>query len=250
MRPAISLTPDLVGLIPLPPGPAEPLPGLVPLTDDDVDRIAGEVLAAAPAGEDILVFAFGSLLWNPGVDHVAEARATAPGWHRAFRMKIPMHRGTPERPGLMMGLDRGGTCHGIALTVEGRDRLGQIRRLVRRELPGRFPGEGDPHAMRWIRITTADGPRAAIAWVINRASPIYTGPLDIAFSADILATAAGSGGSCAEYLMRTVETLAARGIRDRGLWQLQSLVATRLAAGQGPSAPPADAPPPGNTAKI
>jgi cation transport protein ChaC len=84
---------------------------------------------------------------------------------------------------------------------------------------------------RWVRVNTASGPVPALAFVMNRASPLYTGRLPPEAVAAVLARACGHLGSGAEYLLNTVTELEARGIRDSGLWRLQRLVAARIDAG-------------------
>lgn len=206
-------------------GPPE---GYVRHTAEDWDAIVDRVMAEA--GADVWVFAYGSLLWKP-VFVPAETRpALARGWHRRFGFTLTNHRGTPDRPGLMMGLDRGGQCRGIAMRIARATVRADLDALVRRELPFRPLDGVAAHASRWLTVETAAGPIRALAFVINRQSPRYAGHLGEEATAEILATACGSGGSCAEYLYSTVSHLEELGIRDRNLWRLQHLVAGRLAA--------------------
>jgi cation transport protein ChaC len=206
-------------------GPPE---GYVRHNAEEWAAIAGRILAEA--GEDVWVFAYGSLLWKP-VFVPAETRpALARGWHRRFGFTLTNHRGTPERPGLMMGLDRGGQCRGLALRIARETVAADVDALVRRELPFRPLSGVGAHTWRWLTVETAVGAIRALAFVINRDSPRYAGHLTAEETAEILATACGSGGSCAEYLHSTVSHLEELGIRDRNLWHLQQLVATRLAS--------------------
>ena len=85
-------------------------------------------------GQDFWVFGYGSLIWNPGFDHLEAAKARLPGYHRALCVRSHVHRGTPERPGLVFGLDRGGSCVGMAFRVSG-DKRGEVLDYLRaREL--------------------------------------------------------------------------------------------------------------------
>src|SRR5437773_2003533 len=93
------------------PGPAE---GFVPLVDEDFDAIAAELLASPHAGGDLWLFAYGSLLWKPACEVDGQEPALLRGWHRAFCLRLRRYRGTPDCPGLMMALDRGGACRGVA----------------------------------------------------------------------------------------------------------------------------------------
>jgi cation transport protein ChaC len=237
--PPLNLTPDLVARVPLPAGPAVMPEGVVPHTDEEIAALVDAKLAEHDRSADVAVFAFGSLLWNPGVEFEGDLPGVARGWHRAFRIRLAMHRGTTDLPGLMMGLDRGGTCKGAVLTIPARHAEERLHQLFKREMPMRRPAGVPTNWARWIVVETDAGPRRAIAFVLNRRGTIYTGRLSLEETVDTLARAAGTGGSCAEYLYRTVEQLHGRGIHDRNLWRLQSLVAERLRAIGSDQIPPA-----------
>jgi cation transport protein ChaC len=135
-------------------------------------------------------------------------------------------RATRKQPGLMLALARGGRCNGIAFRLSDDDRLGQIRRMIRREV-GSLK---DVATVRWIRVETKQGPvRALVFWAgpkgeyVSRRLPLET-------VAGVLARACGHMGSCAEYLYMTVKHLDEWGIRDRNLWKLQELVAGEIRA--------------------
>src|SRR5262245_11359535 len=108
------------------------------------------VLASHPAGDDVWVFAYGSLLWKPEVEHVEERIGTARGWHRSFRLRLRAWRGTREVPGLMMGLDRGGQCKGVAYRLAGHTVEVQLGKLFRREMPVRPLSRPPTNVPRWI----------------------------------------------------------------------------------------------------
>ncbi len=226
----MALTPELVARVHRMVADPGPLPDYVPYTAQDYAAAAREMLGSHPRGEDLWIFAYGSLLWKPVVEHVAERIGTARGWHRSFRLCLRAWRGTRELPGLMMGLDRGGQCTGVAYRLAGRAVEVQLDKLLRREMPVRPRNNPPTNVPRWIAVETDEGRIRAIAFVINRRGYAYTGPLTPEQTADILATACGYGGSCAEYLYNTVAHLEERGIRDRNLWRLQALVADRIAS--------------------
>ena len=204
-----------------------PPPGMVLHSDADYDDWVARMIATHPAPDrPTRLFAYGSLIWKPEIAHTAEAPGTAAGWHRSFCFRTPRFRGTPEQPGLMMAMDRGGTCRGILYDLPVDDLATQFGRLFRREFTAK-PANSMP---RWIKVQTSDGPTDALAFVMNRASPSYVGrqpPEDVART---LARACGHWGSGAEYLYNTVVHLEARGIRDQGLWRLQRLVAAEIDA--------------------
>ena len=223
---AMKLTAELVRRVHRNVVDSGPQDGMTHLTEDDHKLIASQLLAEHPPGTDIWLFAYGSLIWKPEFPHVEEKLATAKGWQRSFCIRIERWRGTVDVPGLMMALDRGDECRGIALRLAGATVAESIGKLVRRELifnpPSQLP--------RWITVETDDGPLRAVAIVSNPEGPIYAGHLPIETVADTLSRACGHWGSGAEYLLNTVSNLEERGIRDNFLWQLQEMVADRIAA--------------------
>ena len=223
------LTPRLVALVPPHSGPpGQPPAGAIHATDADHAETVARLLADHPAGADLWVFAYGSLIWNPAFDHDADCIAHAPGWHRAFCLGWnTVFRGSPARPGLMLALDRGGSCKGVAYRLP-RDAWGaNLLRLLQRECP--FKPSSIP--ARWITIKVAQGSLRALAFPIDRTSSRYVAGLTLDQTAAALATAAGERGSMADYRCSTVSRLEAHGIHDRYLWHLQDRVA-RLLEGQ------------------
>lgn len=205
-----------------------PAGDLVRCDDDDFARHVSNLMDTRPRGDPWL-FAYGSLLWNPVTSSLDQRVAVAHGWHRSFCIRLESYRGTPDRPGLMMGLERGGQCRGIAFRLPTTDLRAQLDRLVRREMPVK-PVTGAPtNVPRWIEVRTVGGPLPALAFVVDPKGTLYAGRHGPEETAEILAGACGYGGSCAEYLHNTVAHLEALGIRDRNLWRLQALVARRLA---------------------
>lgn len=196
-------------------------------TDADYADWVARMIQTNPApGNPARLFAYGSLIWKPELENIGEEFGVARGWHRAFCFRVPRFRGTPQEPGLMMALDRGGQCAGILYHLPPRDVEGQFNRLFRREFTAK-PVNSMP---RWITVETASGPVTALTFVMNRASPLYAGRLSLDAVADVLARACGHWGTGAEYLLNTVSHLEAKGIHDRNLWRLQRLVAERIDA--------------------
>ena len=221
----MALTPELAALAAAPVADAGPSPGAVYMSDEDYEAAVGQTLAEAPSG-DLWLFAYGSLLWKPAFETAENQPALVRGWHRSFCFRVARFRGTRDRPGLMMALDRGGQCHGIVLRVPADRVRESLDTLFRREIVVK-PGVNVP---RWLTAQAADGPVRALGFVVNRASPHYAGKLAPEAAADIVSTAAGHWGSCAEYVRETVARLEALGIHDRNLWRLQALVAERISA--------------------
>ena len=195
------------------------------MRDADYDALAEDLLRRAEPGEDIWLFASGSLIWNPACPSVEQRPAEVPGWHRSFCLRLVWYRGTPEWPGLMMGLDRGGLCRGVAYRIPRAEAWEALGKVLRREITVK-PAANQP---RWLPARVAGARRPAIGFVVNRQIPAYVGRLPAEQAAELIATGCGHVGSCAEYLLNTVVKLQEHGIRDRNLWHLQALVAQRLA---------------------
>jgi cation transport protein ChaC len=183
-------------------------------TDDQLRRSLACTLAAAPAG-DIWVFAYGSLIWNPIFPFADRRVATIYGFHRSFCLWSRIGRGTPERPGLVLGLDRGGSCAGLAYRIAAAHVREELMLLWRREM---VTGAYVPS---WVKARTPRGAVPAIAFVINHASPAYAGKLAVAEAARCIAGAAGLHGACQEYLLRTLSGLREHGIDDQALQEVE-----------------------------
>lgn len=181
------------------------------------------ILTNRPDGP-FLVFAYGSLIWNPTFDAVARHAAVARGWHRQFCIEIRGFRGTPDAPGLMMALMGGGRCSGVAFEVADGSIEEVVDGLVRRETP--FV-ENDPD-WRWITVDTPAGQSKALVFWAGPTGPSIRRGLPLNQVARQLARACGYRGSSAEYLRNTVISLEQHGIRDRNLWALQALVADEI----------------------
>jgi len=188
------------------------------LTDEEREASIRGTLEAHPAGADVWVFAYGSLIWNPAM-HVAERRdARLVGWHRRYCLWSTLGRGTPDCPGLMLGLEKGGSCRGAVYRIAAADVPSELDILWRREM---ISGSYVP---RWTRAATSAGEVRAIAFTINRDHPRYAGLLDDEQVAAAVAQAAGPLGTCREYLDNTVEHLRGMGIRDRRLERISRRV--------------------------
>jgi glutathione-specific gamma-glutamylcyclotransferase len=222
----LALTPDLVARVHRVVEDAGQEPGLSYQTDEDYDAAVKTMLASHPAGQDTWLFAYGSLIWKPEVEHVEARRGAARGWHRSFCFRIVRHRATKDQPGLMMALDRGGQCQGVLYRLPRENLRAQLGTLFRRE----FTVKPQNSIPRWISVETEQGTLRALTFVMNRDAPTYVGRLPPEEIADILVRACGHWGSGADYLRNTVAHLEEHGIRDRNLWHLQELVAERITA--------------------
>ncbi len=220
----MALTPELVARTHRVVEDTGPEPGVAYHTDEDYDSWVTTILAQRDPGAPVWLFAYGSLIWKPEIEHVEERAGTARGWHRSFCLRQTRWRGTKEQPGLMMALDRGGQCRGVLYRLADTNIEGQLGRLFRREFTLKPPNS----IPRWIAIETETDPLRALAFVMNRKAQSYAGRLPPEDVADGLAKACGHWGAGAEYLRSTVAHLEERGIHDRQLWRLQELVAERI----------------------
>lgn len=192
--------------------------GLPQFPGRDPEELLEVTLATRPAG-DLWVFGYGSLIWNPEVDHSEIRRARVWGWRRTLRMWSRINRGTPEAPGLVFALMAGGSCSGVALRVPENQASEQMRLLWRREMPRAVY---DP---RWLPCHTPEGGVQALAFTLPPSSPSHTGVLPDAELLAILRERGGRYGSTLDYVQRTAVALRETGIRDAELERIMTLAA-------------------------
>lgn len=167
---------------------------------------------------DVWLFAYGSLIWNPAFKFTERRVGTVYGWHRRFCLRAPVGRGTPDRPGLVLGLDCGGSCRGVVYRIAAADVESELLLLWRREM---VIGSYIP---RWVKVVDGTDEVMAIAFIINRHHPDYAGKMSFETTVNTIATAKGELGSSAEYLMQTVKGLETVGIEDKQLLRLHESV--------------------------
>jgi cation transport protein ChaC len=197
-------------------------PGTTLLSDAAIEADLDARLAQHPSGEDVWLFGYGSLMWNPAIEYAECRPGTVHGWHRQFCLWLHVGRGSPDNPGLMLALDRGGRCAALLFRIPAVKARAELLLAWRREM---FTGA---YGTRWVTAATDAGPVRAVTFVANRAHLRYAGRLDDATVAGRLATASGSLGSCATYLAETLRVLHAVGLRDHALERLQRLVGEGL----------------------
>jgi glutathione-specific gamma-glutamylcyclotransferase len=188
--------------------------------------LAPEQPAAKERDGDLWVFGYGSLMWNPGFEYLERASALLIGLHRSLCLYSSDHRGTPERPGLVLGLDHGGGCRGIAYRVSAALRQHTLAYLRQRELVNRTYHE----TMRRIRIRRESAsPQSvmALVFVADRRHPQYAGRLDVESQFDIVRQSHGRSGPNRDYVLHTMAEIEAQGCRDPGL----HVLARRLIGG-------------------
>ena len=171
------------------------------------------------ASGDFWVFGYGSLMWNPGFAHEEAVKARLFGYHRALCIHSRLYRGTPERTGLVLGLDKGGSCVGMAFRVAARDEAAVAEYLHQREMMN--------YVYRDLRlgIRTADGRAAvALAFVADQKNAQFAGRLSAEEAAKIVSGARGTAGPNEEYVFNTLAHLKEIGIRDHWLENVGRLI--------------------------
>jgi len=184
-----------------------------------IDPMPDWVVALRRSTEPVWVFAYGSLMWSPEMRFAEALPARVHGWHRSFCLYSPEYRGTREKPGLVLGLDRGGSCRGIAYRLAAASLADEIDYLWTREMTGFV------YHMTPVRIVTERGPTPGYAFTVRRDSPDYAGRLPYDVAARIIATSRGDRGTGRDYLANTVRHLEQLGIADGPLHRIERLVA-------------------------
>ena len=158
------------------------------------------------------VFGYGSLIWNPGFSFLRSDKALLRGAHRALSIYSFRHRGTPERPGLVFGLSRGGSCLGVAFEVAADSWPAVFDYLQEREQ------DRGVYREAWRNVVLADGRTVkALAYLVNEAHPQYAGRLELAEQVRLINRSTGQSGRNTEYVRNTAQHLLALGIRDKAL---------------------------------
>jgi cation transport protein ChaC len=167
-----------------------------------------EFVARLPAG-DLWVFGYGSLMWSPCFAYEEARLARAHGYHRALCILSTRYRGTRHKPGLVMGLCRGGSCWGMAFRVARADAPRTLRRLWEREMPRLT------YAPRFVAVRPRGGRTVrALAFLADPEHPSYVRELDLHGRARLVAQGIGQRGPCIEYIRNTLDHMQEVGVRD------------------------------------
>jgi len=170
---------------------------------------------------DLWVFGYGSLMWRPGFEFIEQVPARLIGEHRALCVYSFDHRGTPEKPGLVLGLDRGGACRGVAFRVAANRRSDTIDYLRSREQTTNVYRE----VMRSVWLENEPRQRvSAMAYVVDRGHVQYAGRLSLAEQLHYVQQGHGRSGNNRDYVLSTVKSIEAQGFRDQQLHQLASML--------------------------
>lgn len=170
---------------------------------------------------DLWVFGYGSLIWKPGFEFLEQKPARLIGEHRSLCIYSMVHRGTYEKPGLVLGLDRGGACQGVAFRVAESARDTTVKYLRDREqVTGVYREVMRPV---WLKNDPRERVRALV-YVADRSHDQYAGRLTLEEQLRLVRQGHGAYGNNAEYVVSTVAALEAQGIRDAPLHRLVALL--------------------------
>jgi glutathione-specific gamma-glutamylcyclotransferase len=178
------------------------------LSHEERERNRKQFLSSLPEGEDLWVFGYGSLIWNPAFNYVEMKPVRMYGYHRSFCLHLTIGRGSAEHPGLMLALDRGGSSNGMAFRIKAEAIESETRILWMREM---ISGAYIPH---YGPLTAADGVIKGLTFVINRQHDRYMGKLGMDKIADMISNGRGPLGTCREYIENTIDDLQGIGVRD------------------------------------
>ena len=179
------------------------------LTAEEREASLRDALARYAPGEDAWVFAYGSLMWNPAIEFAEQQPCLLDGWRRFFCFWLPMGRGTPELPGLMLALERGGCCEGIAYRLAASQVRSELAIVWNREM---LAGVYKP---QWVPVKLRDGRTiTAVTFEVDTNHCQYAGDLPLARTAHHIAFAEGRRGACRDYLANTAAHARALHIHD------------------------------------
>lgn len=190
--------------------------------------MANQARADGPDSGDLWIFAYGSLMWRPDFAFEEAQPARLTGFHRSFCIYSTHHRGSPDRPGLVLGLDRGHVCHGIAYRIATSQADAVIDYLREREL---IYGVYRETMVPLMLMGAVHRETRALAFVVERAHPSYAAGLSLAEQVRLIRGAKGVSGTNLDYLVNTCRHLAELGIRERSIERLLTLAGPHIAHG-------------------
>ena len=203
---------------------APPAASAQPLSPTELLASLREALAPWQRGTPFYIFAYGSLMWNPSFTFDTRHVATIRGYHRSFRVWSRINRGTPEKPGLVLTLECGGSCRGLVYRIPADLVQEQMNLIWKREM------NYGSYRPKWLNCTVGDESFRALAFTVNRNCSGYAGQIPMEAVVEAISSAAGRYGPAYEYLFKTIDSLREHGIRDSRVEQLASLVRARMAA--------------------
>jgi cation transport protein ChaC len=176
---------------------------------------------SARTESDLWIFGYGSLMWRAGFEFIERRQARLIGGHRSLCVYSHVHRGTPEKPGLVLGLDRGGSCRGVAFRVSADKARATLGYLQERELVTKVYKEAE----RPVELLEGSTERVrALCFLVDRSHPQYAGKLSLEAQLHHVRQGHGRSGANPEYVLETVSHMRELGIRDPSLeWLAERL---------------------------
>ena len=171
-------------------------------------------MAALQKGQDVWIFGYGSLIWRPEFEFTEKRHTLLHGYHRSLCLWSRVNRGTPEKPGLVFGLDAGGSCRGMSYRLPTDNLEATMQALWKREMPS------GAYIPRWLNCRTEQGPITALAFTMNRNTDAYVRDLPKERLLEIVRSAHGSYGPCIDYVLETADALIRHDIVDKQLLDL------------------------------
>jgi cation transport protein ChaC len=206
------------------------------LSAEEREASLKQALTRYAPGEEAWIFAYGSLMWNPALEFAESSTCEVQGWHRSFCFWTPLGRGTPELPGLMLALERGGSCEGIAYRLAPDQVRSELAILWNREMLAGF------YRPQWVPATLRDGRTVtAVTFEVDDKHCQYCGDLAIEKQAHHIAFAEGRRGACRDYLANTAAHARTLGIHDPYIEDMVARVAHLRGEDVVASVPPAAA---------
>ncbi len=188
------------------------------LSEDELIASRQQYVSDDYTGPDIWVFGYGSLIWNPLIAYEEKQFGRVYGFHKRFCLWTRLGRGSPEEPGLVLALDKGGSVRGVVFRISARRAAREMDILWRREMVN------NSYSPKWVKVHTNHGMKKALSFVIRRNSPCFADRMSDESIAAIIARATGFLGPCCEYLFQTAEALKKADIQDERLNRLVRMV--------------------------
>ena len=194
------------------------------VSDEDLIKSRQQFFPDDSDCNDIWVFGYGSLVFNPVMKHSERLFARVYGHHRRFCLWTQIGRGSPEFPGLVLALDKGGSCPGVAFKLPYDDAIAELDLLWKREMITLA------YRPRWLKLHTADGIKRGIGFVVDPERPVFAPRMTFDETAHVIANAEGFLGPCRDYLFNTLQGLQELGISDPAMEKLAVKVEHKLAS--------------------
>jgi cation transport protein ChaC len=185
--------------------------GVPCLSDEQLEKSRQETLSTLPDPDELWIFGYGSLMWNPNFTYEEEQKAKLSGYSRAFCLKLFSNRATPEKPGLMLALDEGGECEGVVFRISKTNVESITKELWIREMLGGI------YVPKIMPVETMKRTLPALVFTVNRSHSRYAGQLAASEIAAIIAKAEGKLGSNCDYLFQLVTKLKEKSIHDENM---------------------------------